>query len=373
MRPPRAPAGRPRRRRRLGRVRAISRPPSSGAAPTSTPTPGCSRTAAGWPAACWPARSTPAGPGWPWPLRCPGWSPVCPARPVRLPRAGHHRLRHRRRGTVRREARRQSAGRRPGPTQRRARPGRRPDQRGPGRPPVALAVAETAVELAPEDEAAIDRRVEIGDPQAELAALVGLAPVKQQVRRLVAEATADQLRRSAGMPERDRSRHMVFTGNPGTAKTTVARLLARIYAELGTLSSRSSRRGQPGRSGRPVRRPDRTDGPAGVQRGGRRRAVHRRGLLADAQDAPRDFGSEAIATLLKLMEDRRDEVVVIVAGYPEEMAGFLAVEPRTGLTVPQDADLRRLRRRRTGRDLPADRRSGTASSSAPVSRSGCGP
>lgn len=198
--------------------------------------------------------------------------------------------------------------------------------------------------------------VEIGDPQGELAQLIGLGPIKEQVRRLEAEAKADQLRAKAGMPDSGRSRHLVFTGNPGTAKTTVARLLARTYAQLGLLDrghlvevSRMDLVGEYIGQTAPKVRKVFEKASGGVL------FIDEAYALMPA-DSSRDFGAEAIATLIKLMEDRRDEVVVVVAGYPAEMARFLTSNPGVASRFPKtltfadygDAELMQIFRLITG-------------------------
>jgi hypothetical protein len=169
---------------------------------------------------------------------------------------------------------------------------------------------------------------------AELDDLVGLESVKTEVRLVTALLQVQKLRAERDLPTSPQSRHLVFTGNPGTGKTTVARLLAAIYRSLGVVekgqlveTDRSGLvSGYVGQTALKVMEvADRATG--GV-------------LLVDeayalARGGENDFGREAIDTLVKVIEDRRDELVVIAAGYPDEMADFIAANPGLASRFPK--------------------------------------
>lgn len=164
------------------------------------------------------------------------------------------------------------------------------------------------------------------DPLVTLDLMIGLAPVKEEIRKIISFRKLQQKRIAVGLPASHIANHIVFTGNPGTGKTTVARVLARAFHQIGVISTEN------------LVEVDRSDLVASYvgQTAAKTKSVLETALdgvlfideaysLAGASD--KDYGYEAVDTLLKFMEDNRERLVVIVAGYEEEMKDFIEMNP----------------------------------------------
>ncbi len=195
----------------------------------------------------------------------------------------------------------------------------------PNAPPRRATATDQALAPATTEPVLPPRRT-IGELIAELDALVGLRTVKDEVARLTSLLQIQALRAERGLPTMETSYHLIFTGNPGTGKTTVARLLSQIYRAVGVVSK-----------GHLVET-DRSSLVAGYvgQTATKTMAVLQSSLggmlLIDeayslARGGADDFGREAIDTLVKFMEDNRDDIGIVAAGYPTEMQEFVDTNP----------------------------------------------
>ena len=166
-----------------------------------------------------------------------------------------------------------------------------------------------------------------GDPYKELDELIGLQQVKDEVRTLANFVKLQKQREAQGLKTPKMSYHLVFNGSPGTGKTTVARIVARIYKDLGVL--KKGHTVETDRSGLVANYVGQTATKTNAIVDSALNGV----LFIDEayalvpENSSQDYGLEAISTLLKRMEDDRDKLVVIIAGYTNEMKRFIDANP----------------------------------------------
>ncbi len=199
-------------------------------------------------------------------------------------------------------------------------------------PPVNPAAPEAAPaaaagQPAKEEQKAAEQPPEpIEELRKELEGYIGLSVIKKEVQSLINLVTVQKLRRQNDLPVEDLSLHMVFSGNPGTGKTMIARLMSRIYRSLGILSK--GQLVEVDRGGLVAGYVGQTAIKTGevVQKAlGGVLFVDEAYALTDHGE--NDYGQEAVDTLLKAMEDHRDDLIVIVAGYTELMETFVHSNP----------------------------------------------
>ncbi|MBP3541081.1 MAG: AAA family ATPase [Clostridia bacterium] len=190
----------------------------------------------------------------------------------------------------------------------------------------AQPAAQTAAVPAEAQEEKVEPPEDIEDLKKELHEYIGLDAVKTEVESLINLVTVQKLRKENGLPVNDLSLHMVFSGNPGTGKTMMARMMARIYKSLGILSK--GHLVEVDRSGLVAG----YVGQTAIKTGEAIQKAMGGVLFIDEAYAlsnrgGNDYGQEAVDTLLKAMEDNRDDLIVIVAGYTELMKEFVNSNP----------------------------------------------